>query len=295
VIEVPAAARGQAGAFTADQALAQGWTGRQLRRRLASGTWIRLPGKSLAAADCPRSAWRDAWGVWLAWPDAVAAFRTAAELYGLPLEADGGPHVWVPTWRKTPRVAVHTGPLRTDELQFLDEGLGVTSWLRTVTDCLALSDLDEALDLYAWLTTRERLTRGTFMGQVRARFGRPGSGQLQRLARITRTGGVSAGEYRLHTLLQAAGITGWSANAQVYDAAGLIGRVDLLFPSERLVIEVDGERAHTGRRTFVRDRQRQNRLMLAGCTVLRYTWWDIVDRPADVVAQIRRALTTGAR
>jgi len=57
------------------------------------------------------------------------------------------------------------------------------------------------------------------------------------------------------------------------------------------VIEVDGERSHTGREAFVRDRRRQNALVNAGYTVLRYTWWDLTQRPDAVQAEIRRAVT----
>ncbi len=79
-------------------------------------------------------------------------------------------------------------------------------------------------------------------------------------------------------------------NARVYDEAGLIGVVDVLFAPQMLVIEVDGERAHTKRAVFVKDRQKQNRLQLADYKILRYTWWDITGRPDGVVAQIRKAV-----
>jgi very-short-patch-repair endonuclease len=41
---------------------------------------------------------------------------------------------------------------------------------------------------------------------------------------------------------------------------------------------------------FQRDRRRQNRLIAAGWTVLRFTWWDLTERPDDVLAQIRAAV-----
>jgi uncharacterized protein DUF559 len=75
------------------------------------------------------------------------------------------------------------------------------------------------------------------------------------------------------------------------DAHGVIGVVDLHFDGTRVVVEIDGFRAHSSRRSFVNDRRRQNRLVVVGrYTVLRYTWEDLHFRPAEVIAEIREAL-----
>ena len=55
------------------------------------------------------------------------------------------------------------------------------------------------------------------------------------------------------------------------------------------MIEVDGRAAH-GPDRFQADLARQNMLVATGCTVLRYTWLDLVARPEDVLAEIRRTL-----
>jgi very-short-patch-repair endonuclease len=65
---------------------------------------------------------------------------------------------------------------------------------------------------------------------------------------------------------------------------------DLAFPGCRLAVEVDGWAWHIDPDRFQRDRARQNALVLAGWTVLRFTWSDVTERPDRVVAQIRRAL-----
>jgi len=76
---------------------------------------------------------------------------------------------------------------------------------------------------------------------------------------------------------------------------GVIGVVDLLFEAARLVVEVDGIRAHSDRDSFVRDRRRQNRLINAGYRVLRFTWWDIVEHPDVVVDHVLSALGDSPR
>ena len=102
----------------------------------------------------------------------------------------------------------------------------------------------------------------------------------------------SAGERRLTELLRAARITGWEANAEIRDGDGLIGVGDVVFASAKLVVEVDGLAFHVTPERFQRDRQRQNRLVAAGWTVLRFTWRDLTERPSYVVASVRR-LTQG--
>lgn len=69
----------------------------------------------------------------------------------------------------------------------------------------------------------------------------------------------------------------------------MIARADVLFRSERLVIEVDGYAYH-GRQRFQEDRTRQNRLVAHGYTVLRFTWADLTQRPDEVSAQVRATL-----
>ena len=72
-------------------------------------------------------------------------------------------------------------------------------------------------------------------------------------------------------------------------AAGKVGEVDLAWPAQRVVVEFDGD-LHRERRRFVDDLRRQNGLVLAGWTVLRFSSADVLGRPAWVVATIRRAL-----
>jgi very-short-patch-repair endonuclease len=120
-----------------------------------------------------------------------------------------------------------------------------------------------------------------------------GGNQLRRILRWTASGALSVAERRLHTLLHQAGLTGWTANASVPLDGRAVAVVDVLFPRAAVVIEVDGYAAHSDRQAFQRDRARQNDLVAAGYTVLRFTWHDIELRPGDVVRRIRAAVTAG--
>lgn len=73
-----------------------------------------------------------------------------------------------------------------------------------------------------------------------------------------------------------------------YPIAGYFAHI--AFPDMRLVVEVDGWAHHVNPDRFQADRTKQNAILAAGWSVLRYTWADLVDRPAQVVREIRAQL-----
>ena len=76
------------------------------------------------------------------------------------------------------------------------------------------------------------------------------------------------------------------------DDGQFLGQVDLAWPDRRVLVEFDGN-VHRERRVFVHDLRRQNDLVLAGWTVLRFTSADVLGRPWRVLATIRSALGLG--
>lgn len=62
---------------------------------------------------------------------------------------------------------------------------------------------------------------------------------------------------------------------------------DFLWRDRRLIAEVDGRDVHTARRAFEDDRRRDQRLMLAGFDVVRFTWRQVVFGPPRVESTIR--------
>jgi len=67
-------------------------------------------------------------------------------------------------------------------------------------------------------------------------------------------------------------------------------RIDIAIPDLRIAIEVDGFEFHRDRKTFDQDRTRQNDLVAAGWTVLRFTATQSDD---EILAQITRLLCDG--
>jgi Protein of unknown function (DUF559) len=66
-------------------------------------------------------------------------------------------------------------------------------------------------------------------------------------------------------------------------------RVDLMWPDERCVVELDGP-DHRGVLKYAEDRRRDNGLVLDGFAVLRFTNDEIADDPQRVVGTIERPL-----
>jgi very-short-patch-repair endonuclease len=94
----------------------------------------------------------------------------------------------------------------------------------------------------------------------------------------------------LRWLVHAAGLPAPVLQYVVRDDAGrFLARADLAWPDRRVLVEFDGD-VHRERDVFVGDLRRQNRVVGAGWTVLRFTSADTLGRPDDVVAGIRRAL-----
>ena len=295
--QIPRIAHEQGGVFTAAQARHEGWTARQIRRRLTAGRWQYVAGRALAVPrDGGWTAYQLSVAGQVSFPAAVSSHITAAQLHRLPVDGDGRSHLTTLGIHRTPyNTVVHRVLLRASEVVCLDGLVMATDPARTALDCMAMMGVDEQLRLWSWVSTRQILSVAA-LGQATAdRRGHPGNARLRQLLALVRNGAVSAAEHRFHKILRGASLFGWSTGVTIYDGAGtIIAIVDILFARQRLVIEIDGYAAHSSKHAFIRDRRRQNRLVAAGYTVLRFSWEDLTQQPHDVVRQIRHALASAA-
>lgn len=282
--EVPPGSVG--GVFTARMAYAAGLTWSQVRTRLGNGAWRRLVGDGLVVSSMVVAPRHVALAAALTWPDSVVAWGTAARVHRLPVDDDGCVHVLVPT-RRAARGALQPHLVSVAAHEAVPLGPGrITTRERTILDCLGRLPRTESDALLAWVASRDLLSPEAI---DRWLVGRPGAwGNVRRrlAAERLRSGAVTVAEERLHALLRAAGITGWRGNVPLFAEVGVAARADVYFPAVRLVVEVDGRSAH-GPGRFQADRERQNLLVAAGCTVLRFTWHDLTQCPERVVRQIR--------
>jgi very-short-patch-repair endonuclease len=283
-------ARRNFGVFTRAQARACGYSAYQIQRRLRTGEWQLVIGGALSVAGLPITPVVRDRAAQLSVPGSVLAGPSAARTWRV-IVPDERPYLFVGRRGGSRAAGIRLLYETPDPCDVsLYQGLPTTSRVAAVVDCLrllpeptALALADRALQ-QRWLSVEELVVR------ARARVGLPGAPQLRRLVRTVSGGARSAAERLLVKLFRQAGLTGWDLNVEITDAAGVIGVVDAVFDRQRLVIEVDGWAFHTTPDRFQRDRQRQNRLIAAGWTVLRFTWRDLTERPDYVVATVRRLL-----
>ena len=77
--------------------------------------------------------------------------------------------------------------------------------------------------------------------------------------------------------------------ARFDDHQGLIGFVDMWWPTLGVIGEADGLVKYTDRDTLVAEKYREDRLRRLGFIVVRWTWWDIMNIPAVVAQRVLEA------
>ena len=211
----------------------------------------------------------------------VLSHHTAADLWGVRPHA-GPVHVTVTGRqpRSRPDLRIHRS-LSLDAA--VKDGLPLTTPARTLLDLathLRQHELDRATEqvqILGLATQDEIAAELTSRRGVRALLA-----ALHDEPTLTR----SEAERRLLDLIRQARLPRPETNVTV---AGC--EVDLLWRTQRLVVEVDGYAFHSGRAAFERDRRRDAALQAAGFRVVRFTWRQITREPHAVVAHLAMLLT----
>lgn len=287
-------ARAQHGAITRQQLLSAGLTDHQVQTLLIRGRLLRhsKQGVYCAAAVAPTEMTR-AWLAVLA-TGAAVSHLSAARLWGVEVPHDGRLHVTRPARRATRMpsgVRVHR-VLLPEGAVVLRNGLPMVERSRTVLDCLGLVTLPQARRLFDRALQQKWITIDGVRRRLDNEPGRRGNVALRRLLDES-TEGDAVSERIMMGLLRSAAITGWRPNVRI-DVGWTTFTVDLAFERERVVIEVDGWAHHVNVDRFRADRVRDNALRLAGWTVYRFTWDQLVERPWSVIATVRAALAQAA-
>ena len=67
--------------------------------------------------------------------------------------------------------------------------------------------------------------------------------------------------------------------------------MDFVWREQRVIVETDGHGTHHTRQAFEQDRLRDQRLIVAGWTVIRITWRQLKQRPEEVTNRIAQLLS----
>ncbi len=276
----------RAGGLSTRAALVAATSRQEVDRALREGAVIRtgqgryaLPGVSEAA--------RTAHGM-----NAILSLTSAALTHGWEVKTPPQkPHVLFPRKRNIPplwrdRVIVHRGDLTIDEIT-----MGATNRELTLTQCLRLLPYDEALVVAdAALRHGEEAALRRAVASVHGR----GETKAQRVGAAAR--GESANVFESVTRAICHTVPGLHVEPQVVISSSTCwARPDLVDLERRIVIECDSFEFHASREGFRKDVRRYTLLVADGWVVLRFTWEDVMFRPAWVRALLLRVVGADAR
>ncbi|WP_369256204.1 DUF559 domain-containing protein [Geodermatophilus amargosae] len=227
-------------------------------------------------------------------PTAVASHLTAAATWGLevPLQDRDDRRIDLTVPGRTRSESrrdrrIHRLPLEDDDV--------TNRWAQPVTSpARTWRDLAGVLEPAALLAVTDQLVaRHCSPSELERQLGgRPtgrGSARARAVLPLADPRAESPLESVLRWLVHRAGLPRPELQVDIRDGSGFVGRADMAWPDRRVLVEFDGD-GHRDRDVLVQDLRRQNRLVAAGWTVLRFTSADVLGRPDDVVAAISAAL-----
>ncbi|HJR27041.1 MAG TPA: DUF559 domain-containing protein [Acidimicrobiales bacterium] len=287
---------------TLDDVVAAGGTRQQAAARLANGRWIRAEVGVYRLAG-PAETWeqRVLAPILRIGDGAVASHLAAARLHGIPGYGTAGPEVTMPRGRepRRPQLRLHTSK-DLDRCRIVSiAGVPTTDVDRTLLDLGRYVGDRRLLRAIEWARRTDRTTWSSLIVTLRrhARRGRPGIRRLRRViaanahrAEIT----DSDFELMLLALLLEHGLPEPVVHHRVTVGGRFVAEVDLAYPELEIAIEVDG-RVHLEEEVRERDLPRQNDLVLAGWTVLRFSWKRFVEHPERIVSEVAAARRVAAR
>lgn len=227
-------------------------------------------------------------------PGSLLSYRSAAWLWGLtrqllhPFDVTAASaHRHAPSG-----VRVHRARHLTDADRDLVDNVPVTSLARTLLDYASAVRFDqlqraieraEELQLFDLAAVDELLERSV---------GHPGHWRLRRALELYRPAPFTRSglEDRFLELVEKAGlpkpVTGFNE---------LGHELDVYWPEQRLVVELDLYETHGTREAFERDRLRQEDLLLDGIRMTRVTGPRLDSEPRRVIERVARLLAQGER
>ncbi|MBG6068619.1 hypothetical protein IW248_004906 [Micromonospora ureilytica] len=231
-------------------------------------------------------------------PAAAAVLATAAELHGLAgLRATDvidlsvpGP-IARPARLAHPEVVVHQLVIQPEQLVRVN-GITATGPLRTLADVSLRVDRFSAVSVLDSALNRRLVTTDDLLSVPRLIRGRRGAVAARGYLGEADGRSQSPLETRARLRCVDGKVPPDALQLEVRDEDGyLLGIGDLGWRGPRIIAEADGRGPHNAPEAAYADRRRQNRLVNAGWTVLRFTWQDTL-RPDYIPWTVRQAITT---
>lgn len=287
----------QHGVASRGQLLGLGLSGRTVDRWLAKGR-LRAVHEGVFAVGSFALDQRGRWwaGVLAYAGGALLSHRSAAQIWGLGRQRGALVEVTAPCGRqgveRRPRLWIHRCRLIHPEEWTEQQGIAVTSVPRTLFDYAEIEPFSRLEQAWEEADRRNLLQLGAVERVCERGRGRRALKPIRRLLAEARAAaeGRSPLEDRFQRFLRAHRIPPGAANVEVLEH-----EVDMLWPTARLIVELDSWEHHGHRAAFERDRARDPERLIAGYRAIRVTHRRL-DQEADrVAAEIRSLLALGER
>lgn len=271
---------------TRTQLLDAAITPAEIKQRLRTGALSRVHRGVYRVGHCaPNREAHYLAAVWACGEQAVLCGHAAAHLLGLLRGTAPAPEVLAPTERRVAGVLTR----RCRRLAPIDSivwrRIPVTNVARTLVDLAATLPLDDL----ARACHEAGVLHGTTPRDVDAVLARrnatPGAATLRAVLHGDAHVTLSALERRFLMRLREAGLEPPVTNRP---AGGR--RVDCRWPARRLTVELDGYRYHHSRHAWEQDRRREREARARGDEFRRYTYGDVYEQPALMMAELRALL-----
>lgn len=302
--QLTAIALEQLGLFTLEQAIRSGFARSTIQDRVAAGGWERWLPAVYGRSGLPRT-WRRRLlgGVLAAGPGAAAARESAAVVWHLPTARRWPIHIVVPYDRcvrfEHPRVRLHRSRTLVPEDVVTVRSVPTTVVDRTIAEVAGSRRVPQIAEMMAH-AIRDGLVDDATLAE-RARL----TGPIRGIGRFREARGrldpqtVRSRAKREITLARAVAAAGLPRPVVGYELVDegerLVAEIDLAFVAQRVAVEVDGFRWHSTPLQKRYDDSRQNRLILRGWRILRFSSQDVDERLDWAIRQIAEALSAPPR
>jgi hypothetical protein len=216
---------------------------------------------------------------------ALLSGLAAAHLHGLLGGGAPAPEVTGPRQRRIPGVRTRRARRGRTLQATTVRGIPVTSVAQTLVDLAPRLDDAELARACHEAGVRHRTTPAQVEAVLGRRPNSPGARRLRAVLRGEVPVALSRLESRFLERLREAGLP----LPQTNRLAGT-RRVDARWAEQRVTVELDSYRFHSSRHAWERDRRREREAHARGDRFRRYTYGDVLERPAPMLAELRALL-----
>ena len=272
---------------TRAQLLRAGVTAREIQRRLESGALLPVHrGVYRVGHRAPSIEARYMAAVRAGGDEALLSGRAAAYLLGVVKGKPPPPEVTVPTDRRIKGVKTRRSTQRDATVW---RGIPVTTVPRTLVDLAPYLPEEDLARACHEAGVRHHTTPAKVEAVLARRPNSPGAGKAQRRPPWRGTGiAEQAGASLPVDLLRERRPPPAAADQPSAGAK----RVDCRWPEHQLTVELDSYRYHYSRHAWEQDRRREREAHARGDEFRRYTWGDVFEHPAAMLAELRVLLPT---